>query len=78
VLIPALGVVVAITAVGMLLLVSEESGAADAVQLGSQPVSHSAVGTGSTAGSDIPVEIGDAVVQERLPDGSPGEVLTRG
>ena len=78
VLIPALGVVVAITAVGMLLLVSEESGAADAAQLGGQPAATSAGGAGASAGSEVPVEIGDAVVQERLPDGSPGEVLTRG
>jgi len=71
VLIPALGVVVAVTAVGMLLMVSEDSGAVDAEQLAGQPAA-------KTAGLAVPTEIGDAVVQERLPDGSPGEVLTRG
>jgi hypothetical protein len=78
VLIPALGVVVAVTAVGMLLLVSEESGATDAIQPGVQPAVAASESVNSTVGSDVPTEIGDAVVQERLPDGSPGQVMTRG
>lgn len=59
VLIPAIGVVVAATTAGMLLLVSKDSTATPS-------------GTG-----DVPVEIGDAVTQERLPDGSPGPVVVR-
>ena len=61
-LVPLAGVLVAATTVGTLLLVSNDSGA-------------SAAPTGS--GDAVPVEIGTAVVQERLPDGSPGPVLPR-
>lgn len=59
VLIPAIGVIVAATTAGMLLLVSKDSNATPS-------------GTG-----DVPVEVGDAVVQERLPDGTPGPVTVR-
>lgn len=62
-LVPVAGIVVAATAVGTLLLVSgNESGA-------SEGPTHS--------GDAVEVEIGDAVVQERLPDGTPGPVETR-
>ena len=77
VLIPALGVVVAVTAVGMLLLISEESGATDTVQSGVQPAIAASESVNSSVGSAVPTEIGNAAVQERLPDGSPGPVLTR-
>ncbi|MEI7887703.1 MAG: hypothetical protein WCJ04_09940 [Actinomycetes bacterium] len=75
VLIPAIGVVVAITAVGMLLLVSEDSGAVNAVPAGFEPATAPEPAAEIPA---VPVQIGDAVVQERLPDGSPGQVVTRG
>lgn len=68
VLIPALGVIVAVTAVGILLMVSDDSSAAGSGPAGDRP----------SVTSAVPVDIGDAVVQERLPDGSPGEVLPRG
>ena len=62
VLIPVIGVVVAATTAGMLLLVADSEA--------TQP-----------EGADTPVsvetEIGDAVVQERLPDGTPGPVVVR-
>jgi hypothetical protein len=58
VLIPAIGLVVAATAAGLLLLVANDSDAT--------PVPVTAE-----------VEIGDAVVQERLPDGTPGPVQVR-
>lgn len=61
-LVPAIGVLVAVTTVGTLLLVSNDSGASPA---------------GSGAGDDVEVEIDTAVVQERLPDGTPGPVVTR-
>lgn len=62
VLVPVIGVVVAATTVGTLLLVSNDSSAADGP---------------TDSGDAVEVEIGDAVVQERLPDGSPGPVLPR-
>jgi transcriptional regulator with XRE-family HTH domain len=61
-LVPLAGVLVAATTVGTLLLVSNDSSASPA-----QPA----------AGDAVAVEIGDAVVQERLPDGTPGPVLPR-
>jgi hypothetical protein len=61
-LVPVVGVLVAATTVGTLLLVSSDSGAA----------------AGPTdSGDAVEVEIGDAVVQERLPDGTPGPVVPR-
>jgi transcriptional regulator with XRE-family HTH domain len=60
--VPLAGVVVAATTVGTLLLVSGDS---------------SASGGPVDSGDAVDVEIGDAVVQERLPDGSPGPVLPR-
>lgn len=62
VLIPAIGVIVAATAAGMLLLVADSD--ASQPEGGATPVS-------------VETEIGDAVVQERLPDGSPGPVVVR-
>jgi hypothetical protein len=60
-LVPIVGVVVAATTAGVLLLVNHDAGAS-AVPAGSDPVE---------------VQIGQAVVQERLPDGSPGPVVPR-
>jgi hypothetical protein len=63
VLIPAIGLVVAATAAGVLLLVNDSDAAP------------------ARDGADVPaavdVEVGDAVVQHRLPDGSPGPVEVR-
>ncbi len=87
VLIPIIGVVVAVTAAGTLLLVSGDSDATvvDTTDRTETPASDDGGtvddGTGTDDGSGAPaadeVEIGDAVVQERLPDGSPGPVQTR-
>jgi hypothetical protein len=57
-------VVVAATTAGMLLLVSNTSEATPGAE---DPAATAVVET----------EIGDAVVQERLPDGSPGPVEVR-
>lgn len=62
ILIPVIGVVVAATAAGMLLLVADSD--ASQPDDGDTPVT-------------VETEIGDAVVQERLPDGSPGPVVVR-
>ncbi len=76
-LIPVIGVVVAVTAAGTLLLVSGDSDAAEVRSTGGTEQ----VGPGAGADADAPVtedvEIGDAVVQERLPDGTPGPVEVR-
>lgn len=61
-LVPLIGVVVAATTVGTLLLVTNDSGASDGP---------------TDSGDAVEVEIGTAVVQERLPDGTPGPVLPR-
>ena len=61
-LVPLAGVLVAVTTVGTLLLVTNDSGAAAA---------------SPDQGDAVEVEIGDAVVQERLPDGTPGPVVPR-
>jgi hypothetical protein len=63
ILIPAVGLIVAATTAGMLLLVndSEATPAPD----------------GTNAPAAVTTDIGDAVVQERLPDGSPGPVEVR-
>jgi len=66
VLIPAIGLVVAATTAGMLLLVTNDSDAS--------PVT---AGDGANPPAAVDVEIGDAVVQERLPDGTPGPVQVR-
>lgn len=63
-LIPAIGLVVAATTAGMLLLVND-SDATPASDGANPPVA-------------VDTEIGDGVVQERLPDGSPGPVEVRG
>ena len=62
-LIPAVGLIVAATTAGMLLLVSNDSDATPAPDGANAPA--------------VDVEIGDGVVQERLPDGSPGPVVVR-
>ena len=70
--VPIAGVVVAATTLGTLLLVSGPSGAAetDGADGPARDVTE--------AHADEPeVEIGDAVVQERLPDGTPGPVVPR-
>ncbi len=61
-LIPAIGLVVAATTAGVLLLVND---------------SDATPSSDTTAAATTPVEIGDAVVQDRLPDGTPGEVQVR-
>lgn len=61
VLIPAIGLVVAATTAGVLLLVANDSSAEP-----SEPVP-----------GEVPTEVGHAVVQERLSDGSPGPVVPR-
>ena len=63
VLIPAIGLVVAATAAGMLLLVNDSD---------ATPAPDS-----SNAPAAVETEIGDGVVQERLPDGTPGPVVVR-
>ncbi len=66
-MVPAVGVVVAVTTVGTLLFMSERSGAAD------KPTSGPAAG-----GSGAKTEIGTAVQQERLADGTAGPITERG
>lgn len=63
ILIPAIGLVVAATTAGLLLLVSD-SDATPAPE-------------GADAPAAVDTQIGDAVVQERLPDGTPGPVQVR-
>jgi transcriptional regulator with XRE-family HTH domain len=66
-LVPVVGVLVAGTAVGTLVLVPADDSSAD----DTQPVA-TVVGTPNPE-----VHIGDAAVQERTPDGEPGPVQTR-
>ena len=66
-LIPAIGLVVAATTAGVLLLVNDSDA--------SHSTDNAATATAETPGA--PVEIGDAVVQDRLADGAPGEVRVR-
>ena len=79
-LIPVIGVVVAVTAVGTLLLVSNDS---DAVTSSGGATPTTIVADPGTATTTVDgtagatTDIGDAAVQERLPDGSPGPVTTR-
>lgn len=80
-LIPVLGVVVAVTAVGTLLLVTDDSDANVATTPGDAPAVVVDPGTATTAtdgATSVPTEIGDAVVQERQADGTPGAVTPRG
>lgn len=68
VLIPAAGVMVALLGVGALVLVQ-----------GPQPAdagTNTPIG-GPGAAAIVPVDVGSAVVQERLPDGTPGPVVVR-
>ncbi len=78
-LIPIIGVVVAVTAAGTLLLVSGDSDAS--VVTSTDDTETVETPAGAEPGAETPgspeVEIGDAVVQERLPDGTPGPVVTR-
>lgn len=66
-LVPVVGVVVAVTTAGTLLLMSDRGGAAEKPS--------SAPGGG---GPEAKLDIGTAVHQERLPDGTPGPVEERG
>ncbi len=66
-LIPAIGLVVAATTAGVLLLVND-SDAAPSTDDSTTAIAETPAG---------PVEIGDAVVQDRLADGTPGEVQVR-
>jgi len=66
ILIPAVGLIVAATTVGLLVLVTNDSDAAPAQGR-----------DGVNAPTAVETEIGNAVVQERLPDGTPGPVQTR-
>ena len=82
ILIPILGVVVAATAVGTLLLVSDDSEAnVQAVPGAAVETTVEVPGAEDPAavdgGAEVPTEIGDAVVQERNADGSPGPVTPR-
>ncbi len=63
VLLPAVGVIVAATTAGLLLFVAADE----------EPVGATTAATADT----VEVEIGDAVVQERRPDGTPGPVVPR-
>lgn len=67
VMVPTLGVVVAATAFGTLLLAAGDTGA--------QPALNSSAPSAPT--TQVEVQIGDAVMQERLPDGTPGPVVIR-
>lgn len=73
VLVPAAGVLVAFCGVGALLLVGGDVSA----ESGPTGEGDRAVNELVTAGSGVEPEIGTAVVQERLPDGSPGPVTVR-
>lgn len=66
ILIPAVDLIVAATTVGLLVLVTNDSDAAPAQGR-----------DGVNAPTAVETEIGNAVVQERLPDGTPGPVQTR-
>lgn len=81
VLLPMAGVVVAVTAAGTLLLVPPtDSGAAPAPRVDAVATTSTVAPAATTAPADpaaVPVEIGDAVVQERGPDGSAGPVQVR-
>lgn len=71
-MIPAIGVVVAVTTAGTLLFTSDRSGA-DATPSGADGTDSQAV-----AGAKAKLDIGTARVQERLPDGTPGPEVDRG
>lgn len=75
VLVPVVGIIVAATTAGMLLLVSGDSDAAN----GTAPTEDTQVEVTTSTVADVAVtpEIGDAVIQERLPDGTPGPVRIR-
>lgn len=79
VLIPVIGVVVAVTAVGTLLFVSGDTDAAVVDSTGGSEQVDTPTGAepSDPAPATAEVEIGDAVVQERLPDGTPGPVEIR-
>lgn len=72
VFVPAIGIIVAATTAGLLLFVAADDGPAGAT--GGDPPAWEQQ-TDELA--PVEVEIGDAVVQERLPDGSPGPVVPR-
>ncbi len=76
VLIPVLGVIVAVTVAGTLLMVSDDSGASEA-PAGANDRAAALHGDDAVAPTGANVEIGSAAVQERLPDGTPGPVTLR-
>jgi transcriptional regulator with XRE-family HTH domain len=79
-LVPVIGVVVAVTAAGTLLLVTDDSDANVATTPGGTPAVTVEDGSSTTATDgvgSVPTEIGDAVVQERQADGTPGPVQPR-
>lgn len=76
-LIPVIGVVVAVTAVGTLLLVSNDSDAAVVNSTGAAQTTAVPGDSDVSASVGAETEIGEAVVQERLPDGTPGPVTPR-
>jgi hypothetical protein len=67
-MVPVVGVMVAATAAGTLVLVPSQESSADTVD---------APDAGATMEPNPEVEIGEAVVQERNADGTPGEVVVR-
>lgn len=87
VVVPVVGVLVAATAAGALLLVDVDDSGADQGRLTTDPIEAIVPADDGPAGgadADAPVapvnprtEIGDAVVQERNPDGTPGSVEVR-
>lgn len=69
VLIPAAGVMVALLGVGALVLVQGPQPADAGTNTPTKPAAAAVV--------SVPTDIGSAVVQERLPDGTPGPVVVR-
>jgi len=79
VLIPAAGILVATLGVGTLLLVENHTaGASRAPSAAATTAPTSATGSLTSSSLIVPVSVGTAVVQERRPDGTPGDVQVRG
>lgn len=76
VLIPAAGVLVALMGVGALVLVQGQQ-PADANEGAPSPSTSLPPTSPARVALDVPTDIGAAVVQERLPDGTPGPVVVR-
>lgn len=77
--VPVVGVLVASTASGALVLTdAKDSGAAEPVRSTDRPVAEQTVGSSAHDAAVQPlVEISDAAFMERGPDGEPGEIQTR-